>query len=398
LAPLECAQPCTSALALNDDDDDDDEELDKAPTPLTTNYTALEDGGHGTTTNAPGAMNTSVSSLPSYRAKKPARGTRVDSIAYYTQELAAHSRNLFRMQQRHASLAAKKQTGDDNSIISQFTDKHNLELTLLDQDQSFRLHPPTKKSSDGEHSGTSSVNPIGNLVGRVVRETSDMANQIMDDSVIDNALVSPSDAYYYDNEDFYSDEAMDNPCAAEARDTAINSSLYGSISGSPVPGDGNHVLSDTDDAAADDNAVPSQQRRARLMRRRGYQHPNEVDNNGDNQEEFDDRPYFDEDSDESDYAVPFANNQYRNPVRRFLGRLGLDFLVSVLRWGLQQVQVSLEGVVGESAPISRTGFVTFLDLASTTCAASAPLTVKAGVLNVSMAPEPRVSRIVAASQ
>jgi Late exocytosis, associated with Golgi transport/Cytosolic domain of 10TM putative phosphate transporter len=270
LAPLECAQPCTSAL--NDDDDDDEEELDKAPTPLTTNYTALVDGGHGATVNTQGAMNASASSLPSYRAKKPPRGTRVDSIAYYTQELAAHSRNLFRMQQRHASLAAKRQTGDDNSIITQSTDQPNPHLahTLLDQDQSYRLHPPTNKTLEkSEHRPTKSVNSIGNLVDRVVRETSDMANQIMDDSVIDNALVSPSDAYYYDNEDFYSDEALDNPRAAVAGDTAVNSSLYGSISGTPMPRDGNHVQSATDDAAADDNAVPSQQRRARLMRRRG---------------------------------------------------------------------------------------------------------------------------------
>jgi hypothetical protein len=49
--------------------------------------------------------------------------------------------------------------------------------------------------------------------------------------------------------------------------------------------------------------------------------------------------------------------------------------------------VALEGVI--VATMSSTGFVTFLDLSSTTCAASAPLTVKASVLEVSVAPEPR---------
>jgi hypothetical protein len=39
--------------------------------------------------------------------------------------------------------------------------------------------------------------------------------------------------------------------------------------------------------------------------------------------------------------------------------------------------------------MSSTGFVTFLDLSSTTCAASASLSAKATVLNVSIAPEPR---------
>lgn len=53
----------------------------------------------------------------------------------------------------------------------------------------------------------------------------------------------------------------------------------------------------------------------------------------------------------------------------------------------KQVDVALEGVVG--ATMSSTGFVTFLDLSSTTCAASAPLTAKASVLGARVAPEPR---------
>jgi hypothetical protein len=69
------------------------------------------------------------------------------------------------------------------------------------------------------------------------------------------------------------------------------------------------------------------------------------------------------------------------------GRLGLDFVVAGLRFLNSQLDVALEGVVG--ATMSSTGFVTFLDLASTTCAASAPLTVKSSVLDVSVAPEPR---------
>jgi hypothetical protein len=69
------------------------------------------------------------------------------------------------------------------------------------------------------------------------------------------------------------------------------------------------------------------------------------------------------------------------------GRLGLDFVVAGLRFFNKQLDVTLEGVLG--ATMSSTGFVTFLDLTSTTCAASAPLTVKANVLNVSIAPEPR---------
>jgi hypothetical protein len=47
----------------------------------------------------------------------------------------------------------------------------------------------------------------------------------------------------------------------------------------------------------------------------------------------------------------------------------------------------VESVVGST--MSSCGFVTFLDLASVTCAASAPLTTKPNVLDVSVAPEPR---------
>lgn len=38
-------------------------------------------------------------------AERPRRGTRVDSISYYTQELAADSRHLFKMQQRKSQIA-----------------------------------------------------------------------------------------------------------------------------------------------------------------------------------------------------------------------------------------------------------------------------------------------------
>lgn len=92
--------------------------------------------------------------------------------------------------------------------------------------------------------------------------------------------------------------------------------------------------------------------------------------------------------DSSTYAVPFARDQYRNGVVRLFGRFGLDFAVYIFRAFTKQIDVALEGVTG--ATMSSTGFVTFLDLASTTCAASAPLSVKATVLNVGLAPEPRV--------
>lgn len=96
------------------------------------------------------------------------------------------------------------------------------------------------------------------------------------------------------------------------------------------------------------------------------------------------------DDDESVFDTPFAADQYKSWLRRWAGRLGLDFVVAGMKVMNKQLDVALEGVVG--ATMSSTGFVTFLDLSSTTCAASAPLSVKASVLHASVAPEPREIR------
>lgn len=52
----------------------------------------------------------------------------------------------------------------------------------------------------------------------------------------------------------------------------------------------------------------------------------------------------------------------------------------------QIVDHAMEGAIG--ATMSSTGFVTFLDLTSVTCAATTPLTSKPQILDVSVAPEP----------
>jgi Calcium-dependent channel, 7TM region, putative phosphate len=87
------------------------------------------------------------------------------------------------------------------------------------------------------------------------------------------------------------------------------------------------------------------------------------------------------------YATPFGNDQYGNIVLRVLGRLGLDFFIFISKFARNQLDSALEGVLAET--MSSTGMVTFLDLSSVACAASAALTVKANALEVSVAPEPR---------
>jgi Late exocytosis, associated with Golgi transport/Calcium-dependent channel, 7TM region, putative phosphate/Cytosolic domain of 10TM putative phosphate transporter len=87
--------------------------------------------------------------------------------------------------------------------------------------------------------------------------------------------------------------------------------------------------------------------------------------------------------------TPFAKTTCCLVSRRWAARLGLDFALSALR--LMNVAVDAtfdaDGVIGTT--MSSTGFVTFLDLSSTTVAASAPLTVKSHSLKASIAPEPR---------
>eukprot|EP00536_Pseudo-nitzschia_multiseries_P008702 jgi/Psemu1/257464/estExt_Genewise1Plus.C_2260019 len=70
------------------------------------------------------------------------------------------------------------------------------------------------------------------------------------------------------------------------------------------------------------------------------------------------------------------------------GRLGLDFVVSGIKFANRQIDHAMDGVLIGSS-MSSTGFVTFLDLTSLTTAASTPLTSKPEVLDVCVAPEPK---------
>ena len=80
----------------------------------------------------------------------------------------------------------------------------------------------------------------------------------------------------------------------------------------------------------------------------------------------------------------------RTLIRKQLGRFGLDFVVAGVSFLSRQLDVTLEGVVGTT--MSSTGFVTFLDLTTVTCAVSAPLTNKPNMLDMSVAPDPKEIR------
>ncbi|KAI2511217.1 Cytosolic domain of 10TM putative phosphate transporter [Fragilaria crotonensis] len=68
-------------------------------------------------------------------------------------------------------------------------------------------------------------------------------------------------------------------------------------------------------------------------------------------------------------------------------KLGVDFFVGGLATLHRPFDVVVDTMVGRT--LTSTGFITFTDLASVTCAVRAPLTHEAGVLSVQMAPDPR---------
>ncbi|KAL7521067.1 hypothetical protein ACHAWX_005758 [Stephanocyclus meneghinianus] len=70
-----------------------------------------------------------------------------------------------------------------------------------------------------------------------------------------------------------------------------------------------------------------------------------------------------------------------------LDRLGVDFICGGLNFIQQNIDEVVDSVVG--ATMSSTGFITFKDLQTVTCAVKTPLFDKPDVLVVSMAPEPR---------
>ena len=228
------------------------------------------------------------------RKERPSVGTRVDCISYYTQELAAHSRTLFLMQRKKNQIAM---------------------------------------------SGNASLR-ADNWFDKAVRQAAQVADAIMDESRLDNGLLSPSDSFQ--------STPGERPVMQRAE---LMTSRYGSFSPATL--------------LPEYNSFPSPDKKTSLLEE-DHENMSQMDRDG---------------------QAPFSRDQYKSRIRRWAGRLGLDFVVAVAKVLNKQLDVALEGVL--SSTMSSTGFVTFLDLSSLTSAASVPLTMKSSVLNVSVAPEPR---------
>ena len=373
MAPLNC--PTTNLPNCNneDSDDDDDDDDEERPPDSSQHYTPMTDAPDSSAWT-PGSLppvTPTALTPPVLFERRPARGTRVDSISYYTQELAAHSRTLFRMQQRKIKIA--------NEGAQQLHETHLKMSGLVEK--------------NGE--GADLLQPF--WFDQIVYEATQVADQILDDSEWDNALITPPT--YEEFNDSMPQKSIPSINTSSTTTSSGNAVDYGSISPS-------------------NSTTQPPNRRVRLMRQ--GTDPRTLPLRA---EDDPPRVYFQEASGNSDLfhpstrrstkgqpnAVPFAQDQYKTWIRRWLGRLGLDFVVFCLRYITKQWEVSClpigrrtgGGKNGEKSSLqnanimSRTGFVTFLDLVSTTIAASAPLnsnrgTMSGGPLDVTLAPEPRV--------
>ena len=92
-------------------------------------------------------------------------------------------------------------------------------------------------------------------------------------------------------------------------------------------------------------------------------------------------------TDEDGLISGFSSPRRKPLLLAIFDRLGVDFLYGGLTYIQQNIDEVVDSVVG--ATMSSTGFVTFKDLQTVTCAVKTPLFDKPGVLVVTMAPEPR---------
>lgn len=262
----------------------------------------------------------------------PKRGTRVDSVSYYTRELAKSNRVLFDMQQENQRLA---ETGTK---------------TLRDQTWFTNI-----------------VDKIAKVSAEILRESKE-ANFLQ---AIPTGTLAGSDG-------------------PKRNQLAENmTSMYGTVCTSPS------LQPHTLDLTTDHNTTSSGPTlpQTKCMQREEDVIGEDTFMLLPKSSPDDRREWTFSNNKTIQGATPLNKGKadsrscYRNCLCRVVSQLGLDFVASFLNSSTHRFNQLVEGVVG-SIP-SSTGFVTFLDLQSVTAAASEPLTHKPGMLKVSVAPEPR---------
>lgn len=90
----------------------------------------------------------------------------------------------------------------------------------------------------------------------------------------------------------------------------------------------------------------------------------------------------------ADLIQPGGRDKHKSSFRRFLNKLGLDFISA----GVSYVRDKFKTVVVDSVfvrTMSSTGFITFTDLQTVACASAVTISHKADTLDMKVAPEPR---------
>lgn len=271
----------------------------------------------------------------------PARGIRVDSISYYTRDLAECNRSLFILQQQKTQIA---ETG--NIIVK-----------------------------------------ANNWFTEAIATIADTVSDVLEESLEDNDLKTPQDAMRFMGTSIPQAEQMTSqygsfgftvgtPSPLVSRPYLARSSpevtnipnpeINGAPRADPIP----HQRSVSWNL--DSMSVSGDERSTRLVnddRLSPLPSPTTCYDNG------------------REHVHPSARCRHPNLLRRAAGRLGLDFVFAGLKYLNRTLDMMVESVMGST--MSSTGFVTFLDLTSVTHAASVPLTHKPNILTVSVAPEQR---------
>jgi len=289
--------------------------------------------------------------------QRPQRGAHVDSITYYVQDMAATSRALMKMQKRKSRLArsGNRRNRQDTwiektkSIVSKYAQQimedSEQDNDLIESDQIMMMYGQRRSSavpqvenmrslygSFGYQSGYVETAPVGDHcnVQWNVREDADRRSQLLPNV----------------------DATVENFVSVFVKRYCI----------SIIVVEGTHPLFLCT---------------LSVIGRLQYQQQSPEGNT----------PLRRLSTLEDNYmAAPGAADR-RVWIRKLLGRFGLDFVVSGLAFLNRQLDVTLEGVVGTT--MSSTGFVTFLDLTTVTCAVSTPLTHKPNMLDMSVAPDPK---------
>ena len=272
----------------------------------------------------------------------PPRGARVDSISYYTRDLAECNRELYLLQQ------SKKQIAESGNVIIKASNWFTETIDMF--------------------AGT--------------------VSEVLEQSLLDNELKTPEDSLHYMGNSIPQAEQM--------------TSQYGSFgysSGAPSPLVQRPYLAKMD--RLETGLTPFDNGATRNGDLPIIREPSISWNSEDSFSEEkrhtrlvnDDRlvplPEMPRESDldsEKEFIHPTAR-KHRNIFLQMAGRLGLDFVFAGFKYMNRTLDMVVESVVGST--MSSTGFVTFLDLTSVTHAASVPLTHKPNTLKVSVAPEQR---------